>query len=135
MKVTLFIFQTVGIALLLSAASTSAGGTNATATSGGARALGTVDSIHLADSLSDARVSPLSAIAFAPLQPEDKDGEYRDHDSNWDHDHDRDWDHDHEHKPDRAPTPTPEPFTALLFGAAMLIGGGILRRKYRKSQS
>jgi hypothetical protein len=30
---------------------------------------------------------------------------------------------------DPAPAPVPEPVTALLFGAALLIGGGILRRR------
>src|SRR6476661_9900748 len=30
---------------------------------------------------------------------------------------------------DPAPAPVPEPVTALLFGAALLIGGSILRRR------
>lgn len=30
---------------------------------------------------------------------------------------------------DTAPAPVPEPVTALLFGAALLIGGSILRRR------
>jgi hypothetical protein len=46
-----------------------------------------------------------------------------DHDHDHDHDHDRDHDHDHDHD-DHAPTP--EPSTILSFGAALLIGGGVL---------
>lgn len=34
---------------------------------------------------------------------------------------------------DTAPAPVPEPVTALLFGTALLIGGGILRRRRNKS--
>ena len=37
-------------------------------------------------------------------------------------DHDRDHDRDH----DKPPTPSPEPSTVLSFGAALLIGGGVL---------
>jgi hypothetical protein len=33
---------------------------------------------------------------------------------------------------DTAPAPVPEPVTALLFGAALLVGGGILRRRRNK---
>jgi hypothetical protein len=32
-----------------------------------------------------------------------------------------------------APAPVPEPVTALLFGTALLIGGGILRRRRSKN--
>jgi hypothetical protein len=32
-----------------------------------------------------------------------------------------------------APAPVPEPVTALLFGTALLIGGGILRRRRKKN--
>jgi len=35
---------------------------------------------------------------------------------------------------DPAPAPVPEPVTALLFGAALLIGGGILRRRRNGSR-
>jgi hypothetical protein len=35
---------------------------------------------------------------------------------------------------DTAPAPVPEPVTALLFGAALLIGGGILRRRRNGSR-
>jgi hypothetical protein len=36
---------------------------------------------------------------------------------------------------DSAPAPVPEPATTLLFGAALLIGGGILRRRRSRSHS
>ena len=35
---------------------------------------------------------------------------------------------------DPAPAPVPEPVTALLFGAALLIGGSILRRRRNGNQ-
>ena len=34
---------------------------------------------------------------------------------------------------DQGPAPVPEPGSALLFGVALLIGGGILRRRYSSS--
>jgi hypothetical protein len=37
--------------------------------------------------------------------------------------------------PDQGPAPVPEPASALLFGVALLIGGGILRRRYSNHQS
>jgi hypothetical protein len=36
---------------------------------------------------------------------------------------------------DTAPAPVPEPATTLLFGAALLIGGGILRRRRSRSHT
>jgi hypothetical protein len=35
---------------------------------------------------------------------------------------------------DPAPAPVPEPVTALLLGTALLVGGGILRRRRNKKQ-
>jgi hypothetical protein len=35
---------------------------------------------------------------------------------------------------DQAPAPVPEPATALLFGAALLIGGAIVRRRRRNGE-
>jgi hypothetical protein len=57
----------------------------------------------------------------------DRDG---DGDRSWNrHDHDRDGDGDHDgdgKKKGHGPEPTPEPSTILSFGAALLIGGGVL---------
>jgi hypothetical protein len=36
---------------------------------------------------------------------------------------------------DPAPAPVPEPATAVLFGVALLIGGGILRRRRSRSHN
>ena len=36
---------------------------------------------------------------------------------------------------DQGPAPVPEPASALLLGVALLIGGGILRRRHSNSQS
>ena len=47
------------------------------------------------------------------------------HDGDGGHDHDGDGDHDHDGDK-HAPPPTPEPSTILSFGAALLIGGGVL---------
>jgi hypothetical protein len=145
MKVTALILSTAGIALLLGAASASAGITYTTATIGSR----TADSAELAttvvrtDSLSSRMVSPISTVAFALLQA-GGNSDYSDgHDGNHDHDGDKDGDHDgshgrgrdHDKDHDHAPAPAPEPLTALLFGAAMLICGGILRRQYRRNQN
>jgi hypothetical protein len=48
-------------------------------------------------------------------------------------DQDHDGDHDrHRHKdPDPGPAPVPEPATVLLFGAALLTGGTIVRLRNR----
>lgn len=119
MKVTMLILQTVGFALLLSTATTSAVSMNPTATTGAQKALAAVDSTHSAE----AAVSPLPTLVFEPSQAGDNDGDDRNHDGKHDRDH------------DRAPAPAPEPLTALLFGAAMLIGGGILRKQYRRGDS
>ena|SRR5205823_7270478 len=119
MKVTMLILQTVGLALLLSTATTSAVGINPTATTDAQKALTAVDSTHSVE----AAVSPLPVLVYQPFQAGDNDGGDRDRDGKHDRDH------------DRAPAPTPEPLTALLFGAAMLIGGGILRRQHRRSHS
>ncbi len=54
-----------------------------------------------------------------------------DNDHRYDPDNDGDRDH-HDH--DKAPSPTPEPSTLLSFGAALLIGGGVLfSRRLRRS--
>lgn len=60
----------------------------------------------------------------------DKDGEHdRDRDHDGDHDHDRDL------KKGGAPSPTPEPSTLLSFGAALLIGGGVIySQRLRRSK-
>lgn len=59
-------------------------------------------------------------------QGSDKD-KYGDHDGDKD---DHDHDHDHHHH-----EPTPEPSTLLSFGAAILIGGGVLlSRRMRRSK-
>ena len=60
------------------------------------------------------------------------DGNYGNHD--WNHDRNHDWNHDRNHDSDhnghdndeKAPAPNPEPSTILTFGAALLIGGGVL---------
>jgi hypothetical protein len=36
---------------------------------------------------------------------------------------------------DTAPAPVPEPITALLFGTALLVGGGILRHRRNKNKN
>ena len=56
-----------------------------------------------------------------------------DHDKDRDRDRDRDHDRDRGHRkdPDPGPAPVPEPATVLLFGAALLVGGTIFRRRYR----
>jgi len=116
MKVTMLILQTVGFALLLSTATTSA--VSITATTGTAKAFSAVDS-HSAEAV----VSSLPTLVFEPFPAGDNDRDDRNHDGKHDRDH------------DRAPAPAPEPLTALLFGAAMLIGGGILRKQHRRSDS
>jgi hypothetical protein len=143
MKPITLILQTVGIAVLLSAASASAGSTNAAATTGAGRMFSAVDSIHSVDSLPGGLVSSLPTLWFGLPLLDGNDG--RDHDHGWDNDHGRDsdqgrdWDHSRAHDPkhdhDPAPSPAPEPLTALLFGVAMLVGGVILRRQYRRRQS
>ena len=62
----------------------------------------------------------------------DRDGDKHDHDGDKD-DHDGDkYDHDH-HRYHHEPTP--EPSTLLSFGAAILIGGGVLySRRLRKNK-
>jgi hypothetical protein len=53
------------------------------------------------------------------------------HDDDDDKDKDKDKDKDHHHDHD----PTPEPSTILSFGAALLIGGGVLySRRLRKGK-
>src|SRR5579863_6534396 len=58
---------------------------------------------------------------------------HKDKDKDWDGDHDGDkYDHDH-HRYHHEPTP--EPSTLLSFGAAILIGGGVLySRRLRKNK-
>jgi hypothetical protein len=129
MKVTTLILQTVGFALLLSVATTSAVGISVTATTGAGKTLRAVDGTHSAEAL----VSRPSILKFEPFQPGGNDGDDRNHDG--DHDRKGEHDRDHDRDRDRAPAPAPEPLTALLFGAAMLIGGGILRRQHRRSHS
>jgi hypothetical protein len=129
----------LGIALLMSAAA-SFGGIQATAITAAARAgsaefavaagmahgpiqrvgfmLKVVHRTRAADSLSNGVVSSLSTFVFEPLQPRANDGD----------DHDR----DDRHAP--GPSPGPEPSTALLFGTAMLIVGGVLRRRLHQGQ-
>jgi len=55
-------------------------------------------------------------------------------DGNHDDDKDKDRDKDKDKDKDHGPSPTPEPSTMLSFGAALLIGGGVLysRRLRRK---
>jgi hypothetical protein len=36
---------------------------------------------------------------------------------------------------DEGPAPVPEPATTLLFGAALLVGGGILRRRRSRNHT
>jgi hypothetical protein len=135
MKPITLILRTVGIAVLLSAASASAGSTDAAATTGAGRMFSAFDSIHSVDSLPGGQVSPLPALSFGLPLLDGNDG----HDHGWDHDRGRDSDDDGAHGPKNdhssAPSPAPEPFTALLFGVAMLVGGVILRRQYRRKQS
>ena len=62
----------------------------------------------------------------------DKEG---DHDRDRDHDGDGDHDHDRDHKKGGAPSPTPEPSTLLSFGAALLIGSGVIySQRLRRSK-
>lgn len=76
-----------------------------------------VSTAHFEDSLSNVTSFPLSTIAIGFLQLADNDdGDNKD----------RNRKNDHKHRKD--PAPTPEPATAILFGVALLIGGGILRR-------
>jgi hypothetical protein len=130
--------QLLGIALFMSAASASAGGIRATAITTAARAGSAefavaevmtfgpirmfgrtwkvVDRLHSADSLSSGLVSSLSTFGFEPPRPGANDGD----------------DHDHHAS---APVPVPEPLTALVLGAAMLILGGVLRRRLHRGQN
>ena len=65
------------------------------------------------------------------------DGDHeRDRDRDKDHDRDRDHDKDHDHsKGEHGPKPTPEPSTLMSFGAALLIGGGVMfSRRLRKNK-
>ena len=48
-----------------------------------------------------------------------------------DQDHDGDHDRHHHKDPDPGPAPVPEPATVLLFGAALLTGGTIVRLRNR----
>jgi hypothetical protein len=127
MKLTILVLLTAGFALLLSTTTTSAVGINPAITTGAGKTLRAVDDTHLAEG----PVSRLSVLGFEPLQAGGNDGDDRNHDG----DHDRSGKRDHDRDHDRAPAPAPEPVTALLFGAAMLIGGGILRKQYRRGNS
>jgi len=118
----------LGIALLMSAASASAGSIKAAAPATAARGgsaevvvaevtafgpiqtLKVVDRIHSANSLFNGPVSSLSTFMSEPVQDSNR----------------------LPHHP-RGPDPVPEPLSALLFGAAMLIGGIILRRRQRRA--
>jgi hypothetical protein len=129
MKSIIYGLYLLGIALVMSAASASAGSINAAAPATAASAgsaevavtevtafgplqmfgctLKVVDRIHSTNSLTNGPVSLLSTFIFEQLQPS---------------------------KPHHGPDPVPEPITAVLVGAAMLIGGGILRRRQRRGQ-
>ena len=54
-----------------------------------------------------------------------------DRDKDQDHDGDSDHDRRHHKDPDPGPAPVPEPATVLLFGAALLAIGTIVRRRSR----
>ncbi len=140
MKLTFISIYLLGLALLISTASVSAGSIKVTGPTSAGRAgsaefaaaevtahgpvqmfgciLRVVGKVHSADSFSNGPGSPLSILTFELLQPGGNDDDARDR---------------HRDR-DRGPDPVPEPLTALLFGAAVLVGGGILRRRQRKGE-
>src|ERR1700730_7158401 len=63
---------------------------------------------------------PTQALNISAISMFSGDG-----DDHHDGDGDKD-DHDGDHDKDHGPKPTPEPSTILSFGAALLIGGGVL---------
>jgi hypothetical protein len=149
MKTTLVLGYLLGLTLVMSAASAAARSDQPTispiAGAAGsapfATTLRTVGAMESTATRSRGSVNPLSNLIFELLQPGGNDGDnhdgnrYDDHDRDHQHDYDHNHDHDHDHDHDKAPIPSPEPVTALLFGAAMLVGGGILRRRRRAGQN
>jgi hypothetical protein len=67
---------------------------------------------------------PTQALNISAISMFSGDGDDH-HDGDGDKD-DHDRDHDRDHDKDHGPKPTPEPSTILSFGAALLIGGGVL---------
>jgi hypothetical protein len=159
MRTMLRCTRLLGIALLISVASASAESTKATVPTPAGRAgsaefaaaevtalssihmLGStfrgVGRVHSADSLSNGPASPLSTLVFEPFQLGSNDGDDHEHNYNNNRKNDSDSANDRSNVRDHdtAPTPAPKPLMAVLFGAAMLIGGGILRRRRRAGQN
>jgi hypothetical protein len=85
--------------------------------------------------------SSITILADQGGDNKDQDSSWsgKEHDWWWDKDHDW-WAKDHDRRKhqagDPAPSPSPEPSTLLSFGAALIIGGGVLLlgrlRKERK---
>jgi hypothetical protein len=101
------------------------------------RRIGAVDRVQLADSNLKVSASLLPTIWSSTTILWGQDGDHKDKDHDGDKDHDRDKDHDKGKHNDGggAPSPTPEPSTILSFGAALLIGGGVLySRRLRRNR-
>ena len=110
----------LGIVLLLSVVSASAASTGLVQAQ-----LGPATSIYSA-----AFAVPSGAVALPASAVYTWGDDGKDKDKDGDGDNDKD-DHHHKHHHE----PTPEPSTLLSFGAAILIGGGVLySRRARKSK-